>query len=248
MRRMHWFITIVLLFSIGLFSQEKRTTIGFDYGASFIQQNFYDENGEVFLALAPKNIRGVVTVPISQVTYLRLSAGFGMTSIKNEREASDDGFSSRFESEIKVSGLPLEGGLMFQVPVNNAGNILLRLGVMGGFYNYTIKQEGFSEFTSGNNTNREDFEDTDIKLSGIAQSFLFGLSVCLSESIQANLEFSKLGLSLLKIKEDVEVTEFNDQGVETGKRKIGESKQDFNAASGLNDLGISLGISVNLGG
>ena len=228
-------VGLVLIFSIQSFAQSSNLSLGVDYGSGIVQA------GDFGVYFVPKHIRGNLEIAVGTHTLLRGSVGYGMTKHETKSDVSYQGNRFTEEFKIDVKGLPIEGAFIFHVPIDNQNRFEVRFGLAGGYYSYTIKQEGFREEVFNNQVFRDELDEPDIKISGIAQSFLAGLSIGISPKIRAILEVSKMGFSMIKVKQDIEI---EDNGT---KINVGESEENFNAATGLNDLGVTVGIYFNLG-
>jgi hypothetical protein len=69
-----------------------------------------------------------------------------------------------------------------------------------------------------------------------------GFNLVIGPKINVSFVVSKLGFSLLKLKQDV--LRYNTFTNTTNK--VGETESDYNAARGLDDLAMSIGISLRL--
>lgn len=226
-----------------VYAQNDSPAIGVDFGSGIVQatpfQTISLSEGESTGALVPKNVRGRFELPMNENVVLRFAGGYGSTTEKYEAEAADGGASFTEELEIKVSGFPIDGAILFQAPIGANGAVNIRGGIGIGFYSYNVTAEYSSQQTAGGQTFTETFELPDTKISGLAQSFILGFTINISSSISGVLELSKMGFSMIKVTQDIE----NDEG-----NAIGEWKVDHNAANGLDDLGVLMGINFHLGG
>lgn len=236
-----------LLFSLNAFAGEPRPSLGVDYGTGILQATplqLITVLGGTVGAITPKHLRARFNYPLSENIAVRLSAGYGATSEKIENSSNDTSVQPRGEIKTKTSGVPIEGGLIFMAPLGSDGVVTVSGGAVLGYYNYTTTIEGFTESTFGNQTFTTDFSQPDVKTSGLAGSFVLGCSIGLSDNISVFAEASKMVLSLVKIKQDIQTTDPNDPNK---KITVGEGKSDYNGLNGLNDLGLVVGISMALG-
>lgn len=252
-----WFLFLSAL----AFAQPGKVTIGVDVGTSIIQRQplFLVEpvsyGFDVYVysdEMVPKNLRGRIELELGRGLALRFSAGYGFTGEKLQyfsQPAGATGGSGQFRQEEKFTarGFPLEAALLLKYPFQKFG---VHFGVVGGFYSYKFKSEGFSESTGnadpGQNY-RRGLTGEELKISGFAQSFLMGVSLQISAKLEAAFEISKLGYSRLQEKQ-------NDQRVISSifdplpaVMARGTSRRDYNAGSGLEDIALSLGINLKMG-
>lgn len=238
--------TFILAISFQALADGNRPLLGIDYGSAIIQLDPLslliisgDGDGPSVNSIVPKNIRARFEYPFSKYVYLRITAGYGTTSSKYERNTQFDSFSSKSEFKISTSGFPAEAGIHFQAWKCKDGIILIRGGIVFGIYNYTSKVEGFDEATGGE---RNEIQEPDVKISGMAQSFVVGCGIAINENVTVLFELAKMGWSMIKIKQDIEL-----ENIDGSRQTIGEWKQDWNALTGLNDLSVVMGISFALG-
>jgi hypothetical protein len=261
MKNQRLFSGLLGLWLVGLapaFAQTGKFTIGLDYGAAMIQRAqpffFSPFSSSPLLpsdAVIPKNVRGHVDFNVSSSFALRLSVGYGMARHKSSFTGkSEPAGSAQLHSEATVtaSGVPLEGVMLFQLPLNDTQRFAVHFGVGGGFYSYKLKTEGFDEITGSSvpsENRRINFSIPEVKLSGPAQFFLLGFDLRLNAKLRATFELSKLGFSGLKAKQEA-TNELNFPG--GPNLVITEKQQDnYNAGSGFNDIGLSFGMSLSLG-
>lgn len=235
----------ILAMSFPALADDNRPLLGIDYGSAIIQLDPLslliisgDGDGPSINSIVPKNIRARFEYPFSKYVHLRITTGYGTTSSKYERNTQFDSFSSRTEFKLSTSGFPLEGGIHFQAWKCKDSIILIRGGIVLGYYSYNNKVEGFDQF----NGQRDEFTEPDVKISGVAQSFVVGCGIAVSENVTVIFELAKIGWSMIKIKQDIEI-----ENTDGSREKIGEWKQDWNALTGTNDLSVVLGISFALG-
>lgn len=233
------------------FAQTGKFAVGLDYGTTMLQRAqpvFFSPflYSSLFPgdAIIPQNIRAHVDLNVSSSFALRLSAGYGMTKHQNSFSGTAGSARLRSEATVKASGFPLEGAMIFQLPLDGTRRFGVHFGVGGGFYSYKFKAEGFEEISGSSiasENRRNNFTIPAVKLSGPAQFFLLGFDLRLSSKIRTTLELSKLGWSGMKEKQE-------DHYMYPISGNVSESQQDhYNADSGFNDIGLSFGMSLNLG-
>lgn len=255
------FLSLIFISSKPLLCQTNKLSIGIDYGSGIIQGGsifLYDYDGNVFdisNPIIPKNIRCRIEILLSRYFIARFSVGYGMTKqgmdYSMNRPSDYSTGPSKYESEAKysASGFPIEGTIIFSVPVDKKEICSFYFGLGIGYYNYTFKAEGFyeqsgSDFSSYNY--RENYVTPDVKLSGFGQFFMTGMNIQFISRLGAFIEVSKLGLSLLKEKSDIFFITVEDHEI-THTEIIGEQKIDYKAKNGFKDVGLSIGIRLNLG-
>jgi hypothetical protein len=234
---------LIFLLMVPCFSQSSKISLGLDYGSGVIQpmnvRPIITTGFADILAIqtVPKHIRGRLEFMLNPMILLRFSGGYGSTTDEQKFEAASDGFANKFETEVKTTGIPIEGTIFLQTPVEKEEVFKVRLGLVLGYYSYKTRLTGFIESLEGGTGVRRDIDEPDIKISGFAQSFMVGGSIQLSRKISVFFEFSKLGFSFLKLKQDF---------LNEDNQKIGEREEDYNAAPGLDDLGMTIGVSLAL--
>jgi hypothetical protein len=256
--KIKWFlaeaISAWLALSMPALAQNSKIAVGLDYGTSLIQQGtlllFDQDAGVITIAssqeLIPKNLRGRVEIGLGSVFLLRLSMGYGYTRDKLEyTEATTNASRYRLEAKFTAAGFPAETALLLQWPLDNGRNFTAHFGLGGGFYSYKFKIAGFEEQTAAVPNARDEFDKMEMKISGLAQFFVAGFDLRLNSRFKATLEISKLGLSLLKEKQETAGTTTPDFGNAITYKQT--SEKDYAAAGGINDLAFSLGLSLNLG-
>jgi hypothetical protein len=201
--------------------------------------------------LIPKNLRGRLELSLSPSFLLRFSAGYGLAKNKATSTASSQTAGNltltRTEAKSKVSGFPVEATMIWQIPLDQEERFGVHFGLGGGFYSYKFKAEGFYELTGSpfpSNNRRDNLKNPDLKISGLAQFFVAGVSLRLNSAARATFEISKMGFSDLKAKQNGERSNFTGPSFERFK---GTSEEDYNAGSGFNDVAFALGLSMNLG-
>lgn len=224
------------------FSQNSKLALGLDYGSGVIQpSNTYPFFAPGILTTlesqtVPKHLRGRLEFTLNPVILLKLSAGYGSTT-----EMQKWGYLYAFTNtiqidvETKTTGIPVEGAILFQTPIDKKEILNVRMGLVLGYYSYKTKITGFVD--DGVTGERRDIDEPDITISGFAQSFMFGAGIQLSRKVSAFFEFSKLGFSFLKLKQNF---------LDENNQKTGEREEDYNAAQGLDDLGMAIGVSLGL--
>lgn len=244
-------VSVALLFSAASLAQTAPIAIGMDYGLSIIQTSQLSlavQEVETAGAIVPKNIRGRVEFALNPYTLVRVAGGYGSTEEKQESEATfSNGLKSSGEATFNSSGFLGEGALIYQVPIDDKSVFAVRFGLGAGYYSYNFKQKGFQEQVFGGQVAREEYEEPEVKIAGFAQSFIIGLMIGGNAKVSATVEVAKLGLSFMKMTQDIEETLIDPNTNQETKRKAGERKADFNASNGLEDLAITVGLNLNLG-
>lgn len=234
---------LILLLMVPCFSQNSKIWLGLDYGSGVIQP--IDIFPIIIPGIAdileiqtvPKHIRGRLEFMPNPMILLRFSGGYGSTTDEQKFETAFNGTTYKFVKEVKTTGIPIEGTIFLQTPIENKEVFKVRLGLVLGYYSYKTKFTGFIERFAGGTGERSDIDEPDIKISGFAQSFMVGGSIQLSRKMSVFFEFSKLGFSFLKLKQDF---------LNEDNQKVGGREKDYNAAPGLDDLGMSIGVSLAL--
>lgn len=188
---------------------------------------------------------------LSSSMALRFSAGYGFTREENRFTgsfSSDSAFSNNYSAGVRftTAGMPIEGAIIFQLPVDGARRLGFHFGIGGGFYWYTTKIEAFQQ-REGNFDppfQRDNVQAPEAKLTGPAQFFLLGFDFRINSKLCGHLEMSKLGFSWLKEKKEDQY----ELPIIIDDPFFYEDKyeENHNAGSGLRDVALSLGISMNL--
>jgi len=225
------------------FSQNSKLALGLDYGSGVIQPaNLYPIYTSGLLTAfesqaVPKQLRGRLELTLNPLLLVRLSAGYGSTTEKQKSNSTSSigAIINELEIKGKTTGIPVESMIFLQTPIDKKEVFSVRLGLALGYYSYKTKITGFiDDAVTGE---RYDIDVPDIKISGFAQSFMIGASIQLSRKVSTFFEFSKLGFSFLKLKQDL---------LNENDEKVGEREEDYNAAPGLDDLGMAIGVSLGL--
>lgn len=235
-----------------VFAQSSRLAVGVDYGMSMIQASPSSLSRFILFpsgVMTPNNLRGHIDFNASSSFVLRFSMGYGATKENTEYTGTlqsngvDGSEQLHRKTNVKVSGFPVEGAMLFQLPLDNEQRVGVHFGLGGGYYSYTFKGEFISE-TKGSSIPSENystrFEFPEMTISGPAQFFLLGFDLRLNSRLRGTLELSKLGLSGLKQKQE-EKYESNSYESKT------QRNDKYNAANGLNDVAFSFGVSLQLG-
>ena len=244
-------ISWVMALAITASAQSGKMAVGVDYGSSFIQHGSLStvlvgdiEVGDFVVfrsgTLIPQNVRGRFELGLGSNLGLRFSAGYGST--KKSSEVSGANYQSK--AKFTASGFPVEGAMIFSLPLDNAKRFTTHFGLGGGYYSYKFKSEGFNEPTGPPNS-RQDLSGEEITISGPAQFFVAGFSLGINSKMRATFELSKLGLSWLK---ETQNNTYSINFASSDPINYTEiSEDDYHAGSGFDDVALSFGISMNLG-
>lgn len=232
-------IVVILIFSWSSFAQESKISVGLDYGSSIIQPStsviLYTSGFRqqiINWAGVPNRFRGIVGFSLHSHILLRGSVGYGSTRDKDKFQSTN---SAKIELEHQLSGIPAELAIIFHAPIGNREKFNILFGLGAGFYSYKLKTKYVNE---GFLSSDPETKVPDVKFSGLAQTFIFGFSIRPLERLGITVEFAKLGLSAIKEKQDLLDSEIPLQ-------KIGESEKNYNAAPGLKDLTMTLGVNFH---
>jgi len=234
----------ILIFWGSAVGQESKIFVGLDYGSSVIQpsasvviytsglrRQTIDGTG------VPKQVRGMVGFSFHSSILLRVAAGYASTQYKDRIQFSN----TLLELEHELPGYSAEVAIIFHAPIDDQEKFNLLFGLGGGFYSYTLKSKYGSESLLPSGTITRIPDD---KFSGFAQTFIFGFSIRFTERLGITFELAKLKLGLSMIKEKQDILSIESQGIEP--QKIGESEKNYNAAPGLEDLAMTLGVNFHL--
>jgi len=202
---------------------------------------------------------------------LRVALNHGQTRSNIDSHIPNNGFSYtaqngletnvqienlNYEMKTRVIGFSASTALLFPFSMGRNRILSIYPGVGGGYYKYqfsgewNVKDEEIDHNgISTVYTAKGDYEKASI--SGVAQFFLIGIDVKAGSRLHFFFETSKMGLSMLRQVRELEyhVYEPDITGTKytkTFQKKIGEIKSDFNAKSGLSDIGFLFGVKMSI--
>ena len=213
------FICICFCFLI-IYGEQNDIELSLNFGRDCIAYSMfpiglYDDKVD----FSPRTINLQVTTSIDKIIKLGLRTGYSYRSSRYFRSEQDESY--------KVKNW-LNGGYFQILGLANASlteKISVFSGIGIGFY-YYVSNSNYSGSYYTSSTRQ-------YTTLGVAQTFLLGNSIVLSEKIKLSLSFEKLGFDKLQYQNDI----FNSEG-----EKIGEQTIDYIPQSGLDDVGITMGL------
>ncbi len=249
---------LLLLFQSSGWGQtpaESNKSIGVIFGTGFFQQtrleltNFKQEIIATSDYLVPTNFKADFSYYLTPHFALRFSSGYAFARQVNKYfvdysrlDSAEVKFSDK--ARFTMSGFPVETAMIFQMPVDADNTLFFHVGLGMGYYAYNYRTSGITKEASSvtDRVNwQEEYLVPDVTLSGWAQFILFGIHLHVSKNVGASFELSKVGLSYVKIKQDI--ARLDIYGREIQNQFIyGVRQQDYNAQTGFDDVALSLGI------
>lgn len=236
-----------------------RSKLGISLGTGFFQDvklNLVDYNHQIFNSsdeLVPSCIKAYYWYNITPQLAFRFSSGLCF-SRQTDNGLVDyeqiDSMSVRYKDKsiFSMEGFPAELALIFQYPIDQHKNILVNFGVGFGYYAYNYRAEGnYTQIPTKTDavTWIEEYVNPEYTLSGVAQFFLLGLHLNLNKNVGAFFELSKVGLSVMKIDQDMIKQKVYNHEVEYTE-KYGYRQRDYSVQNGFNDLTMAVGIFLGL--
>ena len=266
------YFLVVLLVNTSL-SNAQEVQVGISFGNSVIHWNKFNVlssprdmyyHQDLYI---PKVVRGLIYVKTEHGFLLKGALGYGITKsgekidypAKTIKFTDSDGYPHDFvqdrsfkEINTKVTGFSSDIALLYPITLDNAKRFSIYPGIGVGYYNYNYSGEwnSLTEVKSGYTTDRTTSKGNydKSKLAGFGQYFVLGFEVKATDRTFLVFEFTKLGYSMLKIKDDDDLVLSKDytQSTEAYRETIGTTEYDYNANGGLNDISITMGVKFRL--
>ncbi|MCI0493696.1 hypothetical protein L0Z72_01720, partial [candidate division KSB1 bacterium] len=237
----------------------QRSKLGISLGTGFFQDlklNLVDFNNQIFNSsdeLVPSCAKAYFWYNITPQFVFRFSSGLcfsRQTEYGQVNYAQIDSMNVRYKDKaiFSMEGYPAEVALIFQYPLDSHKKMHINFGIGLGYYVYNYRTEGsYIQISSLTDemTWIEEYVNPEYTLSGWAQFFQLGLHLNLNKNFGAFFEFSKVGLSFMKIDQDMIKQNVYDRKVEYSE-KYGYRQRDYTAQSGFDDLTMAVGVFFSL--
>ncbi|MBD3287191.1 hypothetical protein GF337_00160 [candidate division KSB1 bacterium] len=231
------------------------TSMAVKFGTGFFQDmqlnltNFENEVIATSDQLVPATLQAEFNYYFHPKVGLRFSSGYGYSQVDDKSAVNyeiidTDEAIYRNKSTFKMSGFPVELAIVFRNSISQSQNIFLKLGLGVGYYAYNFRSEGALRKLDGETSEliwEELYSNPELSLSGAAQFFLFGMDINITSEIGATLELSKVGLSFVKVKQDVVEQVIFNREIEN-QIKYGYWERAYHPQNGLDDIALSVGI------
>ena len=235
-------MTLGLNLGTGLFQNINMDLVNFDQEVLVTSDN-----------LVPTTFKANFNYYITPNVAVRFSSGYGFTRQTYHGESDFRDIDTldvilTDESIFTMAGFPLETALIFQTAIDKNQNISLYFGLGFGYYAYNYKAEGTFNYTEFVNVAEpdtikweENYLNPEMSLSGVSQFFVLGLNINLGSNFGASFEVSKIGLSYMRLRNDIIKQEISGHKV-TYEVKYGSRRHDYKKKNGFDDVAITAGI------
>jgi len=205
--------------------------LGLSFSNSFIVTGLVDTR-YIFAGILfypdPQNVSIHLTLPYRNNIQFGFSTGYGYANSFYKTDYDNPNSDDR-KSEYKTNGYFYEAELVYSKPILKGSSFKPFIGLGIGNYKYKTKVNFIRDDTEtkGKST-----------LFGLAQYFTFGTTITINKKLSTFIQFKKMGLNQLTMKEDL--IDYYD-GDELG---IGERSSV--PLFGITGIGTTIGIRINL--
>jgi outer membrane protein W len=175
----------------------------------------------------PKNLCGHFQFSFNEDLKINLSGGYGYE--RSYTSSTNYLTQTYYVSRFKITGVPVELDLQYSKPMVILSGIRPFIGLGFGYYNYSVKHT--TEQTGSS------FESK-TKMDGTAQYFTFGLDYKMGKRLSAFIQFKKIGLSKMTIKDPYYTNVWY--------AEESTSEKSLSPQPGLDDLSMTIGILFKL--
>lgn len=243
--------------------------ISFNLGKSFIytdatasrsyEDGYYYEEYILLSPFVPNVLSSSLYFNFKSGLAFKITGGFGFATNSIEYDQPNQTFTTpsgeyefaevHTEDTYKIKGFSVEGAMIYPVALDKNEKLLIYPGIGIGYYSYGMSGEWtskgseyqydyFGNYQLVNYTDKGKYEEG--KISGFAQSFIFGMEFRITKSTSFILELQKMGFQLLKVSQD--------EDWEDGdfRRTIGEEKSTQENFPGMVDVGVMFGVKIGL--
>lgn len=271
-------VIFVFLFNSGI-TKAQNFKLGLTLGSSFIHWTYFaDDNFNKPLynhcsyadTYIPKTIGGTLAI-IFPAFAVRVALDYGQTQSNMESDTPgavlevpvQGGSNNNLQIEsltyainTKAAGFSASTAFLFPFSMGRKRILSIYPGLGVGYYNYQFSGDWqiTDEEIDHNNistiyTANGDYDKA--RVAGVVQYFIFGIDIKTVSKLHVFIEFSKMGLSMLRQISELNHTVYQADNTGTAytktyQKKIGEIKSDYNANAGLSDIGITFGINISL--
>ncbi len=223
--------------------------------------NYYDYYEVLlFSPFAPGVISSTLHFNSNNGIAFRITTGYSFSSNTIEYDQpvqtfeDPDKYTVTIDEEYRrdtysLSGFHIEGSMTYPIAVNKNSKFLIYPGIGLGYYHYGMSgnwemkyQEevyiGWDQFQTITINDKGDYEKS--RLSGFAQTIIFGMEFRVKNSVSFVLEFAKLGLHTIKFTKDEDWTKGD------FRKNIGKETSTQESFPGFMDVGITFGVKINL--
>ena len=231
------------------------STMAVKFGTGFFQNMTLDlvnfENQVITSSdqMVPATLQAEFNYFFHPNVAVRFSSGYGYSQFEDKGYVNYgiiDTEQAKYHNKatFKMTGFPVDLAILFRNSVSKDQNIFLKLGLGVGYYAYNFKSDGeLRKIDAETNALiwEEQYSNPTLSLSGAAQYFVFGMDINISSKIGASFELSKVGLSFVKVKQDVVEQVIYNREVEN-QIKYGYWERAYHPQNGLDDIALSVGL------